>query len=341
MPGALYYPNWCLNDAVALGEFLLYWDRLTFMTPFKDWDFPVWNDDRRVEHSLKEAHEKYALPHKPTIAEKARCDKIIRKLFNEPKEFDKYVAVIGKNPRHIDARKLAPETVEFLEGHRVLKHFYDETYIAGEAGAHLVMAVLAHCCSSERLPPMTTDETQFTLQMLSIGDSLVVKSEKREDEVRRLPEAFSVLVKRIKLPKAKKHDPRFLRQVLIAREKDDVNGYRTKFQSTITHYCKRLMNARSPAEVGDILAEFDSSAETNRKKLQKELRSSGVDAMISKDGVIAVVISVALEAVSAGAGMLAGTGLSWRSYRKARQNVLTKHWTSWLHQIKHPHFSIW
>lgn len=341
MAGALYYPNWSLNDAVSLGEFLLYWDRLTFMTPIKDWHFPVWSDDRSVERSLKDAHEKYALPHKPTDTEKAKCDKLIRKLLNETKEFEKYAAVIGKNPYQIDARKLAYETVEFLEEHEVLRHFYDQSYIAGEAGGHLVMAVLAHCCSSERLPPVTTDNTQFTLQMLSLNDSLVAKSENRAHEVRSLEAAFSILVKRIKLPKAKKRDPRFLSQVLVAREKDEVNGYRTKFQSTITSYCRRLMDAGSPAEVCDILAEFDSSSERERKKLQKELRSAGVDAMISKDGAIAVGTGVVVGAASLGAGVLTGTILAWRSYRKARQNVLTKHWTSWLHQIKHSRFSIW
>lgn len=341
MAGALYYPNWCLNDPISLGEFLLYWDRLTFMTPVKDWHFPVWSDDSSVERSLKDAHTKYALAYPPSETEKAKCDRIIRDLLNEPKEFEKYTAVIGKRPYQIDARKLAYETVEFLEEHNVLRRYYGDRYIAGEAGGHLVMAVLAHCCSSEGLPAVTTDDRQFTLQMLSIDDSLALEREARPSAVQSTGSAFSMLLKRIRLPKARKRDPRFLSQVLVARQKDDVNGYRTKFQGTMADYCQRLMTVGSPAELDDVLSDFDSSAETDAKKLRKELRSAGVDAVISKNGAIAIATGVALGAASSGAGALAGTLLAWRSYKKARQKVLTEHWTSWLHQIKHPHFSIW
>ena len=342
MAGALYYPSWSLNDPVSLGELLLYWDRLTFMTPLEHWHFPVQNDDRDVERSLHEVHERYALAHVPTDGEKSKCDRIIRRLFEAaPEDIEKYVAVIGKNPYHIDARKLAYETVMFLEDHEVLTHVYNDTYVAGEAGGHLVMAVLALCCSSQRLPPVTTDDTQFRLQMLSVGDSLAPKTDAHPRPVQSRESALSMLVKRVKLPKAASRDPRFLRQVLAARIQDQVNGDRGTFQSTVTGYCERLMAAESEAEIRDVLADFDSSCDGDLKRLSRELRAAGIDAVTSKDGAVAVVTGVALGTASLGLGALGGTVLSWRAYRKARQNVLKKHWTSWLHQIEHPHFSIW
>lgn len=342
MAGALYYPSWSLNDPVSFGEFLLYWDRLTFMTPSKHWDFPVWADDPDVECSLHEAHERYALTHLPTDGEKSKCDRIIRRLFKEgPEDFAKYAAVIGKDPYNINARKLADETVKFLKEHEVFKHFYDDTYVASEAGGHLVMAVLALCCSSQRLPPVTTDDAQFTLQMLSVDDSLAPKTDAHPRPIQSREAVVSMLVNRVKLPKAKSKDPRFLRQVLVARNKDQVNGYRTRFQSTVTGYCERLMEAASVAEIRDILANFDSSCDADLKRLQREVRAAGVDAVMLKNGAVAVVIGVALGTASLELGALGGTVIAWRTYRKNRQNVFKEHWTSWLHQIEHPHFSIW
>jgi len=341
MVGALYYPNWSLNDAISLGEFLLYWDRLTFLTPVEDWYFPVWNDDVNVEKNLKKAHEKHALPHTPTEPEKNKCDKIIRSLFGQKEDFNKYAEAIGKDPYQIDVRKLAPKTVEFLEEHKVLRHFYDDRYLAEKAGGQLVMAVLAYCCSSEQLPPVTNDDTEFTLQMLSLDDSNASSSESCECEVPSIDTAYLMLVKRIKLPKAEGDDPQFLSQVIEAREKDEVNGYRRNFQNTINKFTNKLMSIKTSAEINDILAEFDSSIDTDLQKLQKELRSVGVDAVISKEGAIAIGTGVILSGVSLGTGALGGTLLAWRSYRKTRQNVLKKRWTSWLFNIRHPHFSIW
>ena len=203
------------------------------------------------------------------------------------------------------------------------------------------MAVLALCCSSQRLPPVTTDDAQFTLQMLSVDDSLAPKTDAHPRPVQSREAAVSILVNRIKLLKAKGKDPRFLRQVLAARNKDQVNGYRTTFQSTVTGYCERLMEADSVAEIRDLLADFDSSCDADLKRLQREARAAGVDAVISKNGAIAVLLGVALGTASPGLGVLGGTAIAWRTYRKNRQNVLKKHWTSWLHQIKHPRFSIW
>jgi hypothetical protein len=342
MAGALYYPSWSINDPVSLGEFLLFWDRLTFITPSKNWEFPICNNDRDIARSINEAHEKYALKHKPTEIEKAKCDKIIRNLFtSDPELFKKYALVIGQPKYPIDPRKLAGKTLDFLEEYKVLTRFYDDTYVAGEAGGHLVMAVLALCCSSQRLPPITTDDTQFTLQMLTVDDSLVPEIADKNEPNKTPTSALSMLLKRVKLPKAAKKNPGLLRQVLVARDQDVVNGYRETFQTTVREYCERLMKSDSFAETQDILADFDSAATADLKRLQKELQAAGVDAITSKDGVVAIVTGVAMGTVSLGVGGLGGTVLGWRAYRKARQSVIEKHWTSWLHQIEHPHFSIW
>lgn len=342
MAGALYYPSWSLNDPISLGEFLLYWDRLTFLTPSDEWDFPVWHDDPSVERSLHEAHQKYALPHSPTEEEKRKCDDLIRRLFRDGvDDLEKYTALIGSTPYQINSRKLAYETVEFLEQQEVLKHIYGDTYRAGLAGGHLVMAVLALCCSSTGLPPVTTHDTQFKLQMLSLDDSLDPEGISHGSDVGSPGQAFSILIKGIKLPKARSRDPGFLKQVLLARQKDEVNGYRETFQATVRKYCERLMGATCDAEICDILADFDSAADADRRRLARELRAAGLKALTSKGGAVAVSTGALLGNMSPELGALGFAVLGWRVYRHARGDVLSRHWTSWLHQIAHPRFSIW
>ena len=343
MSGALYYPTWSLNDPVTLGEFLLCWDRLTFITPDDRWSFPVHHVDRHVEDSLREAHgPEYAIAHVPSRAEKEKCDTLVRRVFSaDVVDIHRYVSVIGSDPMHLGINKLAYETIQFLAEQQLVKQCYGDTVVAERACCHIVMAILASCCSSENLPPITTNENQFKLQMLSLDDSLRCEASgtRSVDECPR--DAFSMLLKRIRLPRAESRDPWFLRQVLVARKKDDVNGCRAAFQGTVKKYCQKLRGAQCGAEIVDVLREFDDRLHADQARLARELRHVGVGTLLSKDGVVALATGLVASSVSAGLGVLAGGMLGLQAYGAARRDVLGQHWTSWLHEVEHPHFSVW
>jgi hypothetical protein len=342
MSGALYYPSWTLRDPISYAEFLMYWDRLTFMTPSKDWKFDVYHDDNEVEQMLREAHEEYALAHVPTDKEKKRCHELLKKLMESRKiKLRKYVEVIDEKSYQIHADKLDYATVRMLEHQNVMKKYFGKQYKVSDASGRIVMAVLAHCCSSKGLPAVTRDDNQYKLHMLSLADSVeVVKNNAKVENIITKEDAFTILINRIKIPGLSSNDPRLLKKVLIARKKDDVNGYRKAFQEKVGFYCSKLEQSGSIAETRDILCDFDSELENDRMALIKELKLAGVDAAISKDGAIALVAGVILSIASLGLGATLAAAIELRAYQKARKEVLGNNWTSWLYNVQHPKFSI-
>jgi len=114
MSGALYYPSWTLIDPVTFAEFLLYWDRLIFMTPIKNWNFDVYHDDKDSEKLLAQAHEEYTVAHVPSKSEKDDCHKLLKNLIYSKKfSLEKYADISKEQDYEIDANKLDSRTVRF------------------------------------------------------------------------------------------------------------------------------------------------------------------------------------------------------------------------------------
>jgi hypothetical protein len=242
---------------------------------------------------------------------------------------------VGPECATIAREKFLDITIDFLQSRDVLMEYNDEACRADPRWAHLIMAVLAHCCSSDGLPAITTDKTQFTLQMRSLGSVLHADPNKADEAVDDRATAVSMLLARIPLPKAEGRDDRFLRQVLQARAEDEVTGHREKFRATIDKYCERLRQAQCEAEVNDLLREFDDAADRDSKVLVRELRRIGVGCLVSKDGAIALLLGMAAGNLAPGIGHVVGAILGWKTYRNARRGVLRNHWSSWLYRVQH------
>ncbi len=246
MSGALYYPNWSINSPIDFAEFLLFWDRLTLLTPDDDWIFSVYSKDKNIEKALNEAHEKYAIPHKPTKKEKKRCQKLIKYLIdNKEVEFKKYSDIVGQKPYQLSANKLDQETVRMLSEKRVFEHHYDEYYLADNAAGHIVMASLAHSCSSDGLPAVTEDNNQFKLQMRTISDVLNIENNEEDVGLEEKENAILIIVKKVKLLGIGTENPNNLKKVLIARGKDDVNGGKNSPHSPVFCICLIMRGSSS------------------------------------------------------------------------------------------------
>lgn len=342
MSGALYYPSWTLRNPISFAEFLMHWDRLTFMTPEDDWDFYVYHEDDETEKVLREAHDRYAISHKPTDEEKDDCYRLLTKLMESDRfVLEKYVKVSAEKSYEINANKLDQRTVRMLEHQSVMEKYFGKQYSVSQASGKMVMAVLAHCCSSNGLPAVTRNDNQYRLQMLSLSDVIGVSGSEEEQSSISKADAFTILINRIGMPGFNTDDPRSLSKVLVAREKDDVNRYRIVYQKKMDEYCERLQRSTSPAETKDIICDFDEALSSARKKLIKELKLAGVDAVISKEGVIALVAGCALSVASLGLGATLASAIELRAYQKARREVLDNNWTSWLYNVQHPGLSVW
>lgn len=342
MSGALYYPSWTLRDPISFAEFLMNWDRLTFMTPEDNWDFNVYHEDDETEKVLREAHDRYAISHMPTDEEKDKCHRLLTKLMESDRfVLEKYVKVSAEKSYEIHANKLDQRTLRMLEHQSVMEKYFGERYKVSQASGKMVMAVLAHCCSSNGLPAVTRNDNQYKLHMLSLSDLIGVSGSEGEKSSVSKFDAFTILVNKIEMPGLNTDDPRSLSKVLIARKKDDVNGYRIAYQKKMDAYCERLQNSASPAETKDIICDFDQELSGARRKLIKELKGAGVDAIISKEGAIAFVAGCVLSLASLGLGAIFASAIELRTYQKARREVLGNNWTSWLYNVQHPRFSVW
>lgn len=332
----LYHPNWSVSDPVFLAEALLLWDRLWLITPYEEWDHQFNHQDKAVARALQDAHDAHTRNHVPSKAEKAACHSILSRLFVDRHDLiHGYLAATDRAPTFIHAEKLCPESVRLLEDHGA---------IAVGAGIHvhdlisqLVMAVLAQCCAGNSLVQVTDRSHQFSLGCRSRIDA----EASNEEAIEKNPDALDVrtmILKRIPMIRSSDRDPGLLRRVLRAREKDEVNGLRIAFRDTITGYIERVVRCTTELEVKDVLEDFDAAVEQDRRRLLRELRRTAVSAVISKEGVVALLAGALLGAATLG-GLATGV-LHWRSYRANREKALSGHWSSWLYAVQHPLFPL-
>lgn len=340
MSGCLYYPHWDLRDSIFWGNLLAFWDRVTFIVPKNHYGFDPYHQDKDVLKSLKSAHEIYGVEHPPNKDEKDNCHELLKELFIDRKDLvEKYRKIIGEEPYVIAYNKLNPETVDMLKDAGLFEGDFGDVFYTKSACGYLVMAVLAHCCSSKRLPPLTDVPDLFRINVGSVIDSLeaIASTENTEIHDENSP---LLLLKRIPFLAASDENPKFLSKVLVARKKDDVNGYRKVFYDNIMKYIERLESSEVSAETYDILRDFDDEIKNDMKNLKRELIKAGVDAIASKEGIAAILGGLALGTISPEIGTTVALSGGLKAYRKARNRALKNHWTSWLYNVQHPKFSI-
>lgn len=332
----LYHPNWSVSDPVFLAEALLLWDRLWLITPYEEWNHQLGHENKAVARALQDAHDAHTSNHVPSKAEKSACHSILAKLFVDRHDLiHGYIAAVDRAPTFIHAEKLCPESVRLLEDHGA---------VAVGAGIHvhdvisqLVMAVLAQSCAGTTLVQVTDSSHHFGLGCRSRIDAEASKAETIEMNPDTL-DGRTLLLKRIPMIISSDGDPGLLRRVLSAREKDEVNGLRITFRETITGYVERLASCMTELEVKAVLQDFDAAVERDQRRLLRELKRAAVSAVISKEGVFAMLAGTLIGAATLGG--LATSILHLRSYRANREKALSGHWSSWLYAVEHPHFSL-
>jgi hypothetical protein len=340
MSGCLYYPNWDLRDSIFWGNLLVFWDRVTFIVPENHRGFDPYNEDKDVLKSLKSAHEIYGVGHPPNRDEKNTCHAMLKELFIDRKDLvEKYRKIIGEKPYVIAYNKVNPETVDMLKDAGLFEGDLGDVFYTKAACGYLVMAVLAHCCSSKRLPPLTDEPDLFRINVGSVIDSLEAIASKENTEPSDETSPL-LLLKRIPFLASSDDNPKFLSKVLVARKKDDVNGYRKVFHDNVMRYIEKLESSEVSAETYDILRDFDGEIKNDMKNLKRELIKAGVNAITSKEGIAAILAGLALGTISPEMGTTLGLTGGLKTYRKARSKAFKNHWTSWLYNVQNPRFSI-
>lgn len=352
MQVGFYYPHWSISNAEFLFSSLLTWDHFQCIVPYGDFKPKPMHPDREVEVLLREAHEQWVEGHVPSPSEKARAHQYIQQICSYP-------CPPGLKPDMVDpqyaysiaAQKLLPKTWGQLTESGWVQERGRFLYAFPEVG-FLIMHALVRACSSPVMPPVTDQDDAFAFannlilsatgatsfleepgDVFSADDDL---ADKRNAAIKRI---YLTSTGRVNLgrPSIKQ-----FRRILKIRRDPDMEGLRRAYTATNARYVEAIKMSTTSAEVAALTREYHHELKSDGLALIRELRRAAVDAVFSKDGGIALSISVAGTFTEyAELGLAFSLGMALRAYRGQRRAILEKHWTSYLYQATNYRFSVW
>jgi hypothetical protein len=350
---ALYYPEWFISDPVFLAESLLYWDRLGCIVPFPDFRQMPWHEDEEMRKLMHEAHEHFITCAPPSDEQKQLAHDRISKLFadHEAPEWCRPQNLAPQRRTIFSASKLAPATVQMLQdsgwARPALKKSNLELQTIYDAAANLVLGALADACSSPDMPAVTDDPGSYSascnLLLLELGASAgVTIKEGGAVKQSRVESDFALLL--AKVPRLRltpeKVNTEVLRRILDARLDSGLDEQRRLFQSKVDSYLGKLRTA-GEVERQLIADGFADELKTDQDRLSRELRRMGVEALFSKEGVVAILIGLAVGVINPGVGLAVGLAGQLAAYHYKRQDTSNQHWSSWMFSSAAYNLTIW
>jgi hypothetical protein len=349
---ALYYPEWTINDPAFLAESLLYWDRLGCMIPFPEFKPEPWHQDAEMRKVMQEAHEQFVTLSVPTAAQKQRAHARI-KTFAElaPPEWCKLENVPLEHRTVFSAAKFAPETVTMLQewgwARPVANRSSLELQAINDAASYLVIGALADACSSPNMPPVTDDHVSFAwncnLQLQELGAPTgIAAKEGGPQHPTRIASDFAFLLARVphlSLAPAQVNAD-VVRRVLNARRDSGINEQRQLFQKKVDEYLERLRTAEG-LEREMVADDFGDKLKSDQDQLSRELRRMGLEAILSKEGVVAVLLGLATGVINPAIGLAIGLTSGIGAYHYKRQEAFNQHWSSWIFSATSNRLTVW
>ncbi len=352
MQVGLYYPHWSISNAEFLFGSLLTWDHFQCIVPYRDFNPLPMHPDREVAMLLCEAHEQWVEGHAPSPSEKARAHQYIQQICAYPCPPGlKPDMVDPQYAYYIDAQKLLPNTwVQLTESGWVREtgRFFGAFPEVG----FLIMHALVRACSSPVIPPVTDQDDAFqfanNLVLSATGassffeeptDGFSDKDDLADERTRAIKRIYLTSTGRLNLGRP---SVRQFRRILEIRRDPDMEGLRRAYTATNARYVEAIKGSKTSAEVAAWTREYHHELESDGLALIRELKRAAVDAVFSKDGAIALSISVAGAFTGyAELGVAFSLGMALRAHRGYRRAVLDKHWTSYLYQARNDRFSLW
>jgi hypothetical protein len=349
----LYYPEWTINDPLFLAECLLFWDRIACMVPYAEFEERPWHPDDEMRKLMAEAHERFVFRFVPTDAQKHEAHQAIA-VFAEQGAPDwcrpEYLK--AQQRQIFSAYKFAPETVELLRDKGWTKQFPSpnnlELQLIADAAADLVLGALAQACSSETMPPVTDDPGSFAancnlvLRELGAATGITTDAQKSRQAAMSDASQYAFLMTHIPHLGIPPDDfsPDRLRVILASREKPDIDGRRKAFQRKVDECVVKLRGAQDQ-EREMIAEQLGRDLASDLELLKRDLRQAGLEALVSKEGIIAIVLGLATGAVHPGLGIAIGLVGGAVSYHQKRQAALDRHWSSWILATSASRFALW
>ena len=335
----------------------MYWDKLATILPFEG--FAAWHGSDELGKELAALDERFLRPLIPTSEQKAAVHTRVAALLREPPPpwLRPAHLMASDEQATLWAGKLSPSTLALLETSGWLTIGPgEEAGAIAPAAANLVLAALAEECSSPTLPPITADVGAFRASCNTLlaelqapagltGPAWDVSNPAPTAAPDPTAPAFLLATLSQLAPIPGTVGPRELGRLRKLRDDPDFDGQREAFCTTVDHYLKELSEA-PPQEVALVVDDWAGRLKRDKELLRRDLRRAKLDAIIDKDGIVALVASGGLAAggvvaagviggpigAAIGLGVVAGRG--GVAYERRKREVLDQHWTAWLYSVE-------
>jgi hypothetical protein len=381
---ALYYPTTTISDPTYLFDALLYWDTISCIIPSEGYRDKLHYDDPEMEVAMKTATDRFTQRLVPSNLQKQAAHHLLKEALLQPipHEISNGLTAI------IYTGKLDPLTLELLQIGGWLKdagkHAWEiERYIEKRKNgdtescppgyslqlplglANLLMAALAASCSSEYMPPVTSDYYGFTesingllghaglAQGCELGLEYVGKPQSIDSFHPRLAESprskdlrclFATIPR---LGFESSVSAQMLMNLLEARGKDEVQVRQRDFRKVVDTYLVQLRDA-DDSERAIIIQEFRANAVRDLNLLNGELKRLSLGTLVLKEGLVGMAAGAAAGSapvmtlpISAAIGSILGLSHGLLKYREQRDKILGSHWSSWAVSAENSRFSLW
>jgi hypothetical protein len=250
--------------------------------------------------------------------------------------------------------KLAPETVHLLQKREWSIEGEDSMLMMSSQAASLVMSEFVEVMSSATRPPVTSDLDGFRAQCNTLLCELRSPSGLQDKPVptsaptlgeegeQRLNEGAELAFVLARIPRLAYPDRRVsarsLKRLLKVRSDAGFDEMRANYCAQVDAYVEDLRRVKTAGEQRVVHETWEQRLRGERTALKRELRSANLEAVVEKEGIIALALGVvgggaALAAtgpVGIAIGLaLASAGIGRRALSRRRE-LMRGRWSSWL-----------
>jgi hypothetical protein len=383
---ALYYPHTTIWNPGYLFDSLLYWDTISCIVPSTDFRETFDHYDPEMKSAMNKALEQFTHKLVPSDKQKRAAHEMVKStlLGNRNQE----TAYSGRVTFY--TMKLDPLTLELLliggwlkdTGVNVLeiekyidkrRNGYTTSYPPNynfelpTGVGNLLMAALAAACSSEDMPPVTSDYYGFREAMNGLlcyagatdSQKLELEYQQQSPDINSFSPKFAESIRsedlrclfatipRLGYESPYRLPPQMLHNLILARGKDDVQERQKSFRDVVDKYLVQLRDA-DQSERAIIISEFKEKATRDLNLLSKELKRLALGNLLLKEGIVGMAAGAGVgiipgisQPITAAVGSILGLASGLLKYKDQREKILGSHWASWAVSADNSRFSLW
>jgi hypothetical protein len=198
------------------------------------------------------------------------------------------------------------------------------------------------------MPPITDDPGSFVancnLLLQELGSPTGITAKRGGVQQSHLPAESDFAFLLAKIPRLglepKSFNAQVLRRILRARDDPDLDHQRQSFQKKVDEYLTQLRTVEEPER--QLISEtFANDLDMDMKRLKRGLQRIGLEALVSKEGAVGIILGLLTGFVAPGIGIAIGLGGGLLGYHHKRQEAFDRYWSSWVFSVTGPQLSFW